>query len=415
MERVDLRYVRVFISAGEASGDLYASRVVEALRARHPDAEFFGCAGPRMQAAGVRAIVDARSIAVAGLVEVIPHIPRIWREFRKLCRSFSNGNDKPDIAVLTDSPDFHLRLAKKLKRQGIPVVYLIAPQAWAWRQGRVRTMRATIQRLLCIFPFEEEFFRERGVPTSYIGHPLAGMVRPSMSRAEFMDRIGVLSAGHGPAPLDGPAPPIITLLPGSRHGEVARHLPYVLDAAGRILRSREKSAQPVFVLALPPGFGYEESEIRHTVKFWERKEGASIQVMEGATWDALAYSQLALAASGTVTVEAALLGAPMVTFYRVNELSWLLGRWLVRAPFLSMVNLVGGRRVAPELIQGEMTGERIAAEAIRLLDDETAREEMRTGLAGVRAKLASGGDPMEKAAEWIEKVFSESKQSVPLV
>jgi lipid-A-disaccharide synthase len=405
--------VRVFISAGEASGDLYASRVVEALRARHQDAEFFGCAGPRMQAAGVRAIVDSRSLAVAGLVEVIPHLPRIWREFRKLCRSFSDT--RPDVAVLTDSPDFHLRLAKKLKRQGIPVVYLIAPQAWAWRQGRVRTMRTTIQRLLCIFPFEEQFFRERGVPASYIGHPLAGMVRPSMRRAEFLDRVGIPAAGHGAAPPQGSVPPIITLLPGSRHGEVARHLPYVLDAAGRILRSREKSQRPVFVLALPPGFGYDESEIRHTVKFWERKEGASIQVKEGMTWDALAYSQLALAASGTVTVEAALLGAPMVTFYRVNELSWLLGRWLVRAPFLSMVNLVAGRRVAPELIQGEMTGDRIAAEAIRLLDDETAREEMRAGLAEVKAKLASGGDPMEKAAEWIEKVFSESKQTVPVV
>jgi lipid-A-disaccharide synthase len=413
--------VRVFISAGEASGDLYASRVVEALRARHPDAEFFGCAGPRMQAAGVRAIVDARSIAVAGLVEVIPHLPRIWREFRKLCRSFSEDkndkNGKPDIAVLTDSPDFHLRLAKKLKRQGIPVVYLIAPQAWAWRQGRVRTMRATIQRLLCIFPFEEEFFRERGVPATYIGHPLAGMVRPSMSRAEFLDRLGISLAGPGLAP------PVITLLPGSRQGEVARHLPYLLDACGilnlrcasRTLESRHESQRPVFVLALPPGFGYEESEIRHTVKFWERKEGASIQVTEGITWDALAYSQLALAASGTVTVEAALLGAPMVTFYRVNELSWLLGRWLVRAPFLSMVNLVAGRRVAPELIQGEMTGERIASEAIRLLDDETARERMRAGLAEVKAKLASGGDPMETAAEWIEKVFSESKQSVSVV
>lgn len=375
-----------------------------------------------MQAAGVRAIVDARSIAVAGLVEVIPHIPRIWREFRKLCRAFSDS--KPDIAVLTDSPDFHLRLAKKLKRQGIPVVYLIAPQAWAWRQGRVRTMRATIQRLLCIFPFEEEFFRNRGVPASYIGHPLAGIVRPSMTREEFLDQLGIPLAGHGPAP------PIITLLPGSRHGEVARHLPHLLDACS-ILRSRSKSPPPVFILALPPGFGYEQSEIRHTVKFWERKEGASIQVTdglavrvmdgsairvkEGMTWDALAYSQLALAASGTVTIEAALLGAPMVTFYRVNELSWLLGRWLVRAPFLSMVNLVAGRRVAPELIQGEMTGERIAAEAIRLLDDETAREEMRAGLAEVKGKLASGGDPMETAAEWIEKVFSESKQTVPVV
>jgi lipid-A-disaccharide synthase len=248
-----------------------------------------------------------------------------------------------------------------------------------------------------------------------------------MTREEFLDQLGISSAGHGPAPLHGPAPPIITLLPGSRPGEVARHLPYLLDAAGRILRSRtnspDPSLKPVFILALPPGFGYEKSEIRHTVKFWERKEGASIQVKdglavrvtEGTTWDALAYSQLALAASGTVTVEAALLGAPMVTFYRVNELSWLLGRWLVRAPFLSMVNLVAGRRVAPELIQGEMTGERIAAEAIRLLDDETAREEMRAGLAEVKAKLVSGGDPMETAAEWIEKVFSESKQTVPVV
>ena len=336
--------MRVFISAGEASGDLYASRVVQALRARHPDAEFFGCAGPEMQAAGVRAVVDQRSLAVAGLVEVIPHIPRIWKEFRKLCRSFSEN--RPDVAVLTDSPDFHLRLAKRLRQQGVQIVYLIAPQAWAWREGRVRTMRATIQRLLCIFPFEEEFFESRGVPTTYIGHPLAGIVRPSMTRSEFLERFQL--------PADRP---IITLLPGSRNGEVARHIPYVLDAAGRILKSRPKSQVPTFILALPPGFGYEKSEISHTVKFWERNEGASIQVedgsavrvMEGVTWDALAYSQLALAASGTVTVEAALLGVPMVTFYRVNALSWLLGRWLVRAPFLSMVNLVAGRRVAPTI------------------------------------------------------------------
>ncbi len=181
--------VRVFISAGEASGDLYASRVVEALRARHPDAEFFGCAGPRMQAAGVRAIVDARSIAVAGLIEVVPHIPRIWLLFRKLIRAAKI--EKPDVAVLTDSPDFHLRLAKKLKALGIPVVYLIAPQAWAWREGRVRILRRDIRRLLCIFPFEETFFSARGVPTTYIGHPLAGIVKPSMSRSEFLGQFAI--------------------------------------------------------------------------------------------------------------------------------------------------------------------------------------------------------------------------------
>ena len=381
--------VRIFISAGEASGDLYASRVVETLRARHPDAEFFGCAGPRMQAAGVRAIVDSRSIAVAGLVEVVAHIPRIWGEFRKLVRAAAD--QKPDLAILTDAPDFHLRLAKKLKKLGIPIVYLIAPQAWAWRSGRVRIMRERINRLLCIFPFELEFFESRGVPTTYLGHPLARIVRPSMTRAEFFNKLAL--------PTDGR---IIVLLPGSRHGEVERHMPALFDAV-RLIRKR----QPVhFVLALPPGFHAEGAS------FWERARAESIQVQEGITWDALAYAELALAASGTVTIESALLGTPLVSFYRVNALSWILGRWLVRAPFLSMVNLVAGREIAPELIQGDMTGERIAAEAIRLLDDDAARTQMRADLAEVAALLASRDDPMETAAGWIEKVFSESKNMV---
>ena len=381
--------MRIFISAGEASGDLYASRVVEMLRSRHPEAEFFGCAGPRMQAAGVRAIVDSRSIAVAGLVEVVAHIPRIWSEFRKLARAAAV--EKPDLAILTDAPDFHLRLAKKLKKLGIPVVYLIAPQAWAWRQGRVRTMRRVTDQLLCIFPFEKEFFESRGVPTTYLGHPLARIVRPSMTRAEFFETLAI-----------PPDARVIVLLPGSRQGEVERHMPALFEAA-RLIRNR----QPVhFVLSLPPGFDAQGSS------FWERARAESIQVKVGITWDALAYAELALAASGTVTIEAALLGAPLVSFYRVNALSWMLGRWLVHAPFLSMVNLVAGREIVPELIQGEMTGERIAAEAIRLLDDDAARSQMRADLAQVAALLASRDDPMETAAGWIEKVLSESKNMV---
>ena len=381
--------MRILISAGEASGDLYASRVVEAIRARHPEVEFFGCGGPRMQAAGVRAVVDTSSLAVVGLVEVVAHIPRIWREFRKLVRAAAT--ERPDLAVLTDSPDFHLRLAKKLKSQGIPVVYLIAPQAWAWREGRVRTMRRTIQRLLCIFPFEQDFFQSRGVPTTYIGHPLARIVRPLMTSTEFRTKFNL------------PDRPIVTLLPGSRHGEVERHMPILLDAVQRI------GTGYTYVLALPPGFGLERST------FWERIRGSSIQVMEGSTWDALAHAEVALAASGTVTIEAALLGAPMVTFYRVNALSWILGRRLVRAPFLSMVNLVAGRRIVPELIQDEMTAQRIADEAGHLLGNPEARNAMRADLAEVARKLASDRDPMEIAAEWIEKVLSESKETVHAV
>jgi lipid-A-disaccharide synthase len=368
--------VRIFISAGEASGDLYASMVVEAI----PKAEFFGCAGPRMQAAGVRAVVDSRSIAVVGLVEVIAHVPRIYGEFRKLKKAIVS--ERPDVAVLTDAPDFNLRLAKFLRRQRVPVVYLIAPQAWAWRRGRVKILRATVDRLLCIFPFEEEFFTRYGVPTTYIGHPLARIVKPSLTREEFCAKYGIL---------DGKK--IIVLLPGSRRGEIERHLDDLVDAAKRL-----EGRDLVFLLALPGGFGN---------TFSERICVASIQLIEDATWDALAHAELALAASGTVTIEAALLGCPLVTFYKVNALSWILGRWLVRVPFLSMVNLVAGRKIAPELIQGEMTGERIAAEAIRLLEDKTAMDAMRAGLKEVAAKLASSGDPIKMAARWVEKVGNE--------
>jgi lipid-A-disaccharide synthase len=377
--------VRLLISAGEASGDLYASRLVAALKARHPEAEFFGCAGPRMQAAGVEAVVDAGSLAVVGIVEVLGHIPRIYGEFRKLVRAAKAR--RPDLAILTDSPDFHLRLATRLHALRVPVVYLIAPQAWAWRQGRVKVMRLTVARLLCIFPFEEQFFQKHGVPTTFIGHPLARIVKPSMTRGEFLEKCGL-----------APGDRVVVLLPGSRHGEVSRHMPYLLDA----VKGMQSVGKMRFILALPAGFGAE-----HTT-FWEPARAASIQVIEGLTWDCLAHAEVALAASGTVTIEAAMLGTPMVTFYRVNALSWRLGRWMVKTPFLSMVNLVAGRRVAAELIQNEMTGERIASEALRLLNDDGARRKMKADLEEVKVKLSSERDPMEVAAECIDGILVEN-------
>jgi lipid-A-disaccharide synthase len=378
--------MKILISAGEASGDLYASRVVEALRARHPDAEFFGCAGPRMQAAGVRPIVDSRSLAVVGIVEVLAHIPRIYGEFRKLLRSVDQ--EKPDLAVLSDSPDFHLRLAKKLRRKGVPVVYLIAPQVWAWREHRVRAMRRDLKRLLCIFPFEQAWFEKRGVPTTYIGHPLSRIVKPTMTREEFCAKVKIPAESK-----------YVVLLPGSRHGESARHMPDLLQAAEEIGKTHEVQ----FVLALPPGFGIENAT------FWEPIRRSSIKWIEGYTWDALAHAEAALAASGTVTIEAALLHVPMVTFYRVNALSWFMGRWLVKAPFLSMVNLVAERQIVPELIQHDMTVGRLAGETAKLLDSRAAREGMKAGLKEVSEKLKTGRDPMETAAEWVERVWRETK------
>jgi lipid-A-disaccharide synthase len=377
---------KVLISAGEASGDLYAAGLVEALRRRNPTLEFFGCAGQRMQRAGVRAVVDSRSIAVVGLVEVVTHIPRIHREYRKLIRAAEA--ERPDIAILTDSPDFHLRLARHLKRLGIPVIYLVAPQVWAWRKGRLPVMRHNIDQLLCIFPFEPEFFAPHGIDARYIGHPLTRLVKPSASREELRRRYGIPDAS-----------PVVALLPGSRKGEIERHLPILIEAV-RQIRQQSQSPAPQFILAVPYGNLLGSN-------FKERISEASIQVVEGQTWDVLACAEVALAASGTVTIEATLVGTPMVTFYRVNKLSWLMGRFLVRVPFYSMVNLVAGRRIVPELMQNDMTPARLASEALTLLGDESARNSMRGELQLVARKLAGPQDPLDVAAALVEKHLKE--------
>jgi lipid-A-disaccharide synthase len=290
---------------------------------------------------------------------------------------------RPDLAILTDSPDFHLRLAKRLRGMGIPVVYLIAPQVWAWRRHRVRAMRRDLQHLLCIFPFEEEFFRSHGVAATYLGHPLAGVVGPKLERGEFFRK------HHIPE-----GRPLVTVMPGSRRGESARHLPILLDAVERIYRARAAA----FLLPASTTTG--------AAFFRERIGAAPIQVIEGESWDAMAHADLVLAASGTVTIEAALLGAPMVTFYRVTTATWVIGRPLVRVPFYSMVNLVAGRAVVPELIQADMTATRIAAEALKLLDDPAARARMRERLAATAGKLSlPGGPPMTRAAAVIQELM----------
>jgi lipid-A-disaccharide synthase len=372
---------KILVSAGEASGDLYAALVVEELRRSDPDVEFFGCTGPRLRAAGVRTVVDAASLAVVGLLEVVHHIPRIYGEYRKLLAAAEK--ERPDLAILTDSPDFHLRVARRLHRQGIPVVYLVAPQAWAWRKGRLPEMRRTLRQLLCIFPFEEAFFRREGVAATYIGHPLAGLVRPALTRGEFFKKHR-LAGGR----------PLVVLLPGSRRGEAARHLPALSDAANRLYR--EHAVNLLLPASVTTGAGF----------FRERLGDLPIRVIEGESWDAMAHADLALAASGTVTVEAALLGTPMVTFYKVAPLSWMAGKFLVNVPFYSMVNLIAGRAVVPELMQGQMTGESLAREANRLLSDPTARDEMKAGLTVVRDRLSQGGlSAPRRAAALIEDIL----------
>jgi lipid-A-disaccharide synthase len=374
----------ILISAGEASGDLYAALLVEELRRLWPGARFFGCTGPRMRRAGVETVVDAAKLAVVGLVEVVSHLPRIHREYRKLVAAARR--ESPGLAILTDSPDFHLRLARRLTKQGIPVIYLVAPQVWAWRKGRLPAMRDTLRHVLCIFPFEQDFFQRHGVPATYIGHPLAGLVKPTLPRSEFFRKHRL-----------PPSRPLITVLPGSRRGEAARHLPALLDAVERLYR--EQAASFILPASATTGAAF----------FQERIGTAPLKVIEEQTWDAIAHSDLALAASGTVTIEAALLGTPMVTFYKVTGLSWLMGRLLVRVPFYSMVNLIAGRAVVPELMQSQMTGENLAAEAQRLLgggpDGQTRRERMRAGLGEVAARLRGSGLPMARASAIIQDLM----------
>jgi lipid-A-disaccharide synthase len=374
---------RILVSAGEASGDLYAALVVKELQRVWPDAEFFGCTGPRLRAAGVTTVVDSASLAVVGLVEVVAHLPRIYGEYRKLLAAADEK--QPDLAILADSPDFHLRVAKQLHARGVPVAYLVAPQVWAWRRGRLKTMRRVLRHLLCIFPFEEQFFAREGVNATYIGHPLASLVKPALTKDAFFRK-------HG---LDLTRP-LIAVLPGSRRGESARHLPALMEAAERL--AQDTPGEPLNLL-LPA------SATTGAAFFRQRLGQSPIRVIEGESWDAMAHADLALAASGTVTVEAALLGTPMVTFYKVTAASWAMGKMLVNVPFYSMVNLIAGRAVVPELMQGQMTGERIAQEARRLLTDPVAREQMQAGLAEVREKLSGGGNAPQRAAAIIQEIL----------
>jgi lipid-A-disaccharide synthase len=371
---------KILISAGEASGDLYASLVAAELRRAWPDAEFFGCTGPKLRAAGVRTVVDAASLAVVGLLEVVSHIPRIHGEYRKLLAAAREV--RPDVAILTDSPDFHLRVARRLHQWGVPVVYLVAPQVWAWRRGRLGAMRRTLRHTLCIFPFEQDFFRGEGVTATYIGHPLAGLVAPSLGREEFFRKHG-LEMGR----------PLISVLPGSRRGEAARHLPALLGAVERL--HRELAVQFILPASVTTGAAF----------FRERTAGSPIRVIEGESWDALAHADVALAASGTVTIEGALLGTPMVTFYKVTAPSWWAGKFLVRVPFYSMVNLIAGRAVIPELMQSRMTAENLAREALRLLRDAPARAKMLAGLAEVRDKLSGSAAAPRRAAAIVQEIL----------
>jgi lipid-A-disaccharide synthase len=381
---------RLLLSCGEPSGDIYAGALTRELQSLSPGLEVEGMGGPRFAAGGGRLIADFRGLAVTGLTEAIAKVPRSLRTLRRLVEAARDR--RPEALVVIDFPDFNFPLARRIKKLGIPVVYYIAPQIWAWRSGRLKTIRRIADCVLVIFPFEEPIYRSGGVPVEFVGHPLVDLVHPSASRAEFLARLD-LSAGA----------PTVAVLPGSRPNEVTRILPDLV-AAARLIRNRLPHAQFMFVRA--PDL---DDRLFDAARRLSETGGrpAFSKIVEGEPDAALAAADVALVASGTATVQAALHDTPMVVVYRLSPLTYRLGRPLVKVDTFAMVNLIAGERVVPELIQDALTPQAVATEAVSMLTDAARVARIREGLERVRARLGGPG-ASRRAAEAILQIAGGS-------
>jgi lipid-A-disaccharide synthase len=376
----------VLIVAGEASGDMYAAELVSDLQSKlgTDSPQFFGCGGKKMRETGVETLVDLHSLSVLGPFEAVSHLLHLYSALRLIVRSAAAR--RPCVAILVDFPDFNLRLARKLKTIGIPVVYLIGPQVWAWRSGRVERMKGIIDQMLVILPFEKEFYADRGMAVDYIGHPLADRVHVTKSRADFF-RIHRLDA----------AIQTVSLLPGSRTKEIKFHLPILLHTA-RLLHWR----RPIQFL-LP----FSSSFLRSLIEQKVAEAGGcsfTLRLIEQDTYNAVGHSDLAVVSSGTATLEAALLGTPLITVFKISDLTWIVGQYLVKVPFYSLVNLIAGRQVVPELFQKDFTAERLYAEITRHLDDPQLLKRVRMDLVSVKHRLGKGGaihQATERILPWL--------------
>ena len=371
---------RVLLVAGEASGDLHAADLVTALRQHLPDVEVFGLGGERLREAGMRTVADSSEVATVGVTEATGRLRVLVRTYRALARVLRE--EPPDLCVLVDFPEFNLRLARVAKRAGVPVLYYIGPQVWAWRRGRVRKIARRVDRLAVVFPFEPPLYAPRLPAVEFVGHPLLDRVRVTRSREETFARYGL-----------DPARRTVVLLPGSRLTEIEKLLPPLLDAARRL--AREDDCQ--FALALAHTLTCADVESRLA------GAGVSVPIVSGDTYNLVAACDLALVTSGTATLECALLECPMVIVYRLAPVSWLLARLLVHGVrCVGMPNIVAGHEIVPELLQKQATGERIAAAAQGILRDPVRRAAMIEELRGVRRRLGRGGAAGRAAAIALE-------------
>ncbi len=387
----------IFISAGEASGEHYgallATALSEQLSSKGETTELYGMGGDRMAAAGVERIVRSEDMAVMGLTEVVRHLPRIYGEFRKLKKAIRAR--RPDVAVLIDFPEIHFRLAKEFHRLGIPVIFFVSPQLWAWKKHRVKLVQKYVRKMLVIFPFEEAFYHENGVQAEFVGHPLADLPLPSISRHQFA------ADNH----LD-PARTWIGLLPGSRPKEIRDHLPVMLDAARILTQSPDESE---FIVPLAPTLSTQQrAEVLEMVK--ESGYNPTVRLVDDAR-ATLFHARASVVASGTATVEAALIGNPFVVVYHVSALTYAIAKRVVKVPHVAMANLIAGKRVVPELIQQDFTESNIVEQIQLLLPDGPARESMMKELGTIRDRLglshAQGRSGIQGAIERVAAITLE--------
>jgi lipid-A-disaccharide synthase len=392
------------LSAGEASSDLYGAQLIVALRRRARAADepvaFMGVGGEKMRAAGCEIVVQAQHLAVVGMTEILSHLPKIYGEFRKLLRVVDALPRKPDAAIVIDSPAFNFRVARALHQRGIPVIYFVAPQLWAWRQYRVKRMQRWIRKVLCIFPFEEGFYREHGVEVEYVGHPLADLAEPAISRAAYAQQNGLDAAATW-----------VALLPGSRKKEVRATLRTMLEAATLLAPATNVRNHYQFIIP-----NLDASWMRMEIARAERQSKASdLELVQFVPVDnaraALFHARAAVVASGTATVEAALMGCPFVTVYRLSRLTFRAAKKLVKVPYVAMPNLIAGSRIVPELLQEDFTPQKVASALKEILADGTAREEMLHDLAAVVSKLKfqptgkQATTAIERAADAVMRVL----------
>jgi len=375
------------ISCGEPSGDLYAGALATEILRACPGAVITGFGGAHLEAAGAALIAHFTGLSVTGLVEVARLLPRTYATYRRLVREAETN--PPDVFVAVDFPDFNFTLARAMKKRGIPVVYYISPQLWAWRRGRMRTMGRIADRVLVIFPFEESIYRQAGIPVQWVGHPLLDLARPPQPRGPFLVGAGL-----------DPNRPVVALLPGSRRNEVRAILPGLARAAALI---RERVPQAQFLVARAPHLS---DDLFEPLSVTGR---GGVAVVHGEADTVLASADVALVASGTVTVQAALHECPMVVVYRLSPWTYRLGKPFVHVDTYAMANLVAGERIVPELIQDEFTPDAVAAEALKVLNDPAHAQRVRAALRSVRGRLGAPG-ASQRAAKAVLDVATRSKK-----